>query len=83
MFCLAPLNTEPVEALECGHVFHTACVVRCMEATRTGRRDICVWPICSELRMAELQQTSVELNALADAVVAVDDELAAADEAFS
>ena len=52
-----------------------------LEGTSKGRRDICVWPSCSELRLAELQQTSVDLND--DAVVAVDDELAAADEAFS
>ena len=61
-----------------------------MEVTGKGKRHICAMKCFSsptvELRLAELQQTQtmdhpVELND--DADVAVDDELAVADEAFS
>ncbi len=42
-FCLQELLTGDVEALECGHVFHSACIARDMEVTGKPLRETCVY----------------------------------------
>ena len=39
--CLAPLSDSPVEALLCGHTFHTACIDRYAETTGRSRENSC------------------------------------------
>ena len=42
MLCQSVSGTEPVEALECGHTFHTACIDEYVRArTRSLTRPAC------------------------------------------
>ena len=40
-FCLSEFGSDPVEALVCGHVFHTDCINRWMEVTRRTKAECC------------------------------------------
>ena len=83
--CLAPYAEAPVEALLCGHTFHTKCIDQLVQTTGRSREDCC----CFNCKLKEntvdsiARENSIATAASEAAVRAADTTRAAADASLA